>query len=292
MTHTKPLLALILTLSPLLLVAQSTQEEREVEYAQLVGRYFDYYEASKPDSAELMLRQALELMPEAEGNFLLRGNLAELVVARGDTLEAVELLSKALSSQPDIPELIERRGVLLSESGKPRTAMADFDKLVSIFPNNEIYRFRRVLANEQLGLWEAAEADLKVILARNEDAYLPRVKMAQIYEQQGRLLEAEKLLSYLIENDPAVAPAYRARARLLMRQDRKSEALDDVREVIRRSGDKVDPAEYLLRGEIWIMYGEEEEAKADFDRAMQAGATSDEVAAARTEVNQILESMR
>lgn len=292
MTHIKSILALILTLSPLLLVAQSTSEEREVKYAQLVGRYLDYYEAAKPDSAELMLRQALELMPEAEGNFLLRGNLAELVVARGDTIEAVELLSEALSSQPDIPELLERRGILLSESGRPRTALADFDKLISIFPNNEIYRFRRVLANEQLGLWEAAEADLKAILAANEDAYLPRVKMAQIYEKQGRLLEAEKLLSYLIDNDPAIAPAYRARARLLMRQDRKSEALDDVREVIRRSGDKVDPTEYLLRGEIWTMYGEEEQAKADYERAMQAGATADEVAAARTEVNQILESIR
>lgn len=263
-----------------------------MEYAQLVGRYFDYYEAAKPDSAEMMLRQALELMPEAEGNFLLRGNLAELVVARGDTLEAVELLSQALSTQPDIPELIERRGMLLSESGKPRTAIADFDKLISIFPNNEIYRFRRVLANEQLGLWEAAEADLKVILTQNEDAYLPRVKMAEIYEHQGRLLDAEKLLSYLIDNNPAMAPAYRARARLLMRQDRKSEALADVREVIRRSGDKVDPKEYLLRAEIWIMYGEEEEAEADLGRAREAGATEEEIAAARSEVKHILENIR
>lgn len=263
-----------------------------MKYAQLVGRYFDYYEAAKPDSAEMMLRQALELMPEAEGNFLLQGNLAELVVARGDTLEAVELLSQALSAQPDIPELIERRGVLLSGMGKHRSALADFDKLISIFPNNEIYRFRRVLANEQLGLWEAAESDLKVILTQNEDAYLPRVKMAEIYEHQGRLLDAEKLLSYLIETEPAMAPAYRARARLLMRQDRKSEALADVREVIRRSGERIDKEEYLLRAEIWIMYGEEEEAQADLERALQAGATNEEIADARNEVKQIVENIR
>lgn len=288
---TRPLVALIIALTPLLLASAQSDEERETAYAGCVERYFDYYEAGRPDSAELMLRQALELMPEAEGNFLLLGNLAELVVARGDSTEAVDLLSQAVSRQPAIPELRERRADLLIGIGRVETALADYDELVSKFPNSEIYRYKRVLAYEEMGLWSAAEGDLRKILAHNADAYLPRVKMAEVYERQGRPIEAEKLLSYLIEQQPAMAPAYRARARLLMRQGRKSDALADVREVIRRSGDRVEPEEYLLRAEIWLLYGEEKEAEDDLRRATEAGATPAEVAQAREEVRQIKHSL-
>lgn len=288
---TRPLVALIIALAPLLLASAQSDKERETAYADCVERYFDYYEAGRPDSAELMLRQALELSPEAEGNFLLLGNLAELVVARGDSTEAVDLLSQAVSRQPAIPELRERRADLLIGIGRVETALADYDELVSKFPNSEIYRYKRVLAYEQMGLWSAAEGDLRKILAHNADAYLPRVKMAEVYERQGRPMEAEKLLSYLIEQQPAMAPAYRARARLLMRQGRKSDALADVREVIRRSGDRVEPEEYLLRAEIWLLYGEEKEAEEDLRRATETGATPAEVAQAREEVRQIKHSL-
>ncbi len=288
---TRSLVALIIALAPLLLASAQTDKEREVAYAGCVERYFDHYEAGRPDSAEMMLRQALELMPEAEGNFLLLGNLAELVVARGDSTEAVDLLSQAVSRQPAIPELRERRADLLMGIGRVETALADYDELVSKFPNSEIYRYKRVLAYEQMGLWSAAEGDLRKILAHNADAYLPRVKMAEVYERQGRPMEAEKLLSYLIEQQPAMAPAYRARARLLMRQGRKSDALADVREIIRRSGDRVDAEEYLLRAEIWLLYGEEKEAEDDLRRATEAGATPAEVAQAREEVRQIKHSL-
>ena len=284
---TRSLVALIIALTPLLLASAQSDEERETAYAGCVERYFDHYEAGRPDSAELMLRQALELMPEAEGNFLLLGNLAELVVARGDSTEAVDLLSQAVSRQPAIPELRERRADLLIGIGRVETALADYDELVSKFPNSEIYRYKRVLAYEQMGLWSAAEGDLRKILAHNADAYLPRVKMAEVYEKQGRPMEAEKLLSYLIEQQPAMPPAYRARARLLMRQGRKSDALADVREIIRRSGDRVEPEEYLLRAEVWMLYGEEKEAEDDLRRATEAGATPAEVAQAREEVYQI-----
>lgn len=288
---TRPLVALIIALTPLLLASAQSDKEREATYAGCVERYFDYYEAGRPDSAELMLRQALELNPEAEGNFLLLGNLAELVVARGDSTEAVDLLSQAVSRQPAIPELRERRADLLIGIGRVETALADYDELVSKFPNSEIYRYKRVLAYEQMGLWSAAEGDLRKILAHNADAYLPRVKMAEVYERQGRPMEAEKLLSYLIEQQPAMAPAYRARARLLMRQGRKSDALADVREIIRRSGDRVDAEEYLLRAEIWMLYGEEKEAEEDLRRATKAGATPAMVAQAREEVRQIKQSL-
>lgn len=288
---TRPLVALIIALTPLLLASAQSDEERETAYAGCVERYFDYYEAERPDSAELMLRQALKLMPEAKGNFLLLGNLAELVVARGDSTEAVDLLSQAVNRQPAIPELRERRADLLMGIGRVETALADYDELVSKFPNSEIYRYKRVLAYEQMGLWSAAEGDLRKILAHNADAYLPRVKMAEVYEKQGRLMETEKLLSYLIEQQPAMAPAYRARARLLMRQGRKSDALADVREIIRRSGDRVDAEEYLLRAEVWMLYGEEKEAEEDLRRATEAGATPAMVAQAREEVRQIKHSL-
>ena len=52
---TRPLVALIIALAPLLLASAQSDKERETAYADCVERYFDYYEAGRPDSAELML---------------------------------------------------------------------------------------------------------------------------------------------------------------------------------------------------------------------------------------------
>lgn len=235
-------------------------------YSLLVEEYFSYFERNQMDSAELVLRQAIELMPDADSNFLLQGNLAELVLARKDTIQAISLLSSALGAQPEMHRLRERRAQLLAEMGRNNEALGDLDYIVKQQPDLEVPRYRRVLLYMNMGLWDGAKGDLEAIIRTNDNAYLPRVTLAKVERMRGDERAAERLLSHLIEKFPDTPVAYRERARLYIQQDRKAEALKDIRTVI-HNGKEVTDEDYQIRGDIWVMYGDQAQAKKDYDTA-------------------------
>lgn len=258
------------------------QDSIPKEYQTLVQRYYEYYEAAKPDSAELTLRQALAQFPEEPTNFILRGNLAELLLARQDTTSALAELSEAIRQQPQVTQLRSRRAAVYEELGKYNEALLDLDELIRQQPTWEIPLFNRARVRSTLGLYEGAIVDLEKIMSINPDAYLPRIALAEAYQKAERALEAEKLLSQLIERYPKIPNAYRAMGWLLLRQNRKSEALDKVRHVMNELKD-VDKDNYLLRGTIWRSYGEPKESEKDYAEALRLGATEVEIEHAKHE---------
>lgn len=261
----RKLLIYILCLLPISYIGLA-QDSKEEKYSELVNRYFNYFEQEMPDSAEVVLRKAIDLMPEAEGNFLLRGNLAELMVARADTLGAIEQLSLALGQQPSVVQLRSRRAELLEQQNKLNDALLDLDILVEQKPTWEIPLYNRARVKRKLGLLDGAQIDLERIIKMNNEAYLPRIALAQVHELQGEQMEAERILTYLIDKYSKTPNAYRERARLYMRQGRKSDALKDIRYIFNDL--KIETAEdYRIRGEIWMLYGEKEQAKKDIKMA-------------------------
>lgn len=261
----RKLLIYILCLLPISYIGLA-QDSKEEKYSELVNRYFNYFEQEMPDSAEVVLRKAIDLMPEAEGNFLLRGNLAELMVARADTLGAIEQLSLALGQQPSVVQLRSRRAELLEQQNKLNDALLDLDILVEQKPTWEIPLYNRARVKRKMGLLDGAQIDLERIIKMNNEAYLPRIALAQVHELQGEQMEAERILTYLIDKYSKTPNAYRERARLYMRQGRKSDALKDIRYIFNDL--KIETAEdYRIRGEIWMLYGEKEQAKKDIKMA-------------------------
>lgn len=243
------------------------QSDKEGKYEDLVTKYFEYYEQQKPDSAEIMLHQALALMPDADSNFMLRGNLAELMVARADTVGAISQLSLAIGQQPDIANLRSRRAQLLEDSGKLNDALLDLDYLVQQDENKEIPRYNRARVRMKLGLLEGSKSDLEKIIEHNNEAYLPRIALAKVLYKEGDMMASEKVLTYLIETYPKVPNAYRERARLRMKQDRKALALEDIRYIFNELK-TITPEDYRIRGDIWMLYGEKDQAEKDFERAI------------------------
>lgn len=264
---------LIMICSSFVLQAQETIPQ---EYQALVQRYFDYYEASKPDSAELVLRQALAQFPGEPTNFVLKGNLAELLFARRDTTSALAELSDAISMQPQVTQLRSRRAEVYEQRRMYNEALIDLDELIRQQPTWEIPLFNRARVRSLLGLYEGAIVDLEQIMTINPEAYLPRIALAEAYERVGRALDAEKLLSKLIESFPKIPNAYRSMGWLLLRQDRKSEALDKVRHVINELKD-ISKDNHLLRGTIWLSYGETKESDKDYTEAQRLGATKEDI---------------
>lgn len=266
----------LLALACSYLGAVAQQPTKGDSYEALVMRYYDYYEAQKPDSAELVLREALTRYPDKESNFVLHGNLAELLVARQDTLAAISELTEALRLQPEVTQLRSRRAELYEGVARYQDALLDLDQLIQQKPEWEIPLYNRARVRSELGLHNGAIHDLEQILKLNPEAYLPRIALAKEYQLSGDPLSAEKLLTHLIDKFPKIPNAYRALGWMLLEQDRKAEALDRVRHVIQEL--KVPTKEdYLLRGAIWSKYGEEKEAEADFERAKALGATDDEI---------------
>ncbi|MDD7437778.1 MAG: tetratricopeptide repeat protein [Bacteroidales bacterium] len=264
---------LLLICSQFGLQAQQTISQ---EYQALVQRYYDYYEAEQPDSAELVLRETLERFPNEPINYVLRGNLAELLLARQDTTSALAELSDAIREQPQVTQLRSRRAEVYEERGMYNEALIDLDELIRQQPTWEIPLYNRARVRSLLGLYEGAIADLELIMTINPEAYLPRVALAEAYEKAGRALDAEKLLSKLIEGFPKIPNAYRAMGWLLLRLDRKSEALEKVRYPINELKD-TNKENYLLRGTIWLSYGELKESDKDYAEALRLGATKEEI---------------
>lgn len=265
------------------LYLQATEPPKPT-YEQLIQSYLQYFEQNLPDSAELVLVEALRLYPQHEGNFILRGNLAELQVARGDTVAALQELSKAIGEQPEVTQLRSRRAELYEERREWTQALVDLDELIRQQPTWEIPLYNRARVRYKLHLYGGAKADLEEIMKLNPTAYLPRIALAKVLEADEETLEAEKLLTHLVDKYPKVPNAYRVLARLLLRQNRKSEALDKVRYVINEL--KVAEAEdYLLRGSIWYRYGEKEQAELDYQKAKKMGATEHRIKEERNEWN-------
>lgn len=264
---------LLLICSQFGLQAQQTISQ---EYQALVQRYYDYYEAEQPDSAELVLRETLERFPNEPINYVLRGNLSELLLARQDTTSALAELSDAIREQPQVTQLRSRRAEVYEERGMYNEALIDLDELIRQQPTWEIPLYNRARVRSLLRLYEGAIADLELIMTINPEAYLPRVALAEAYEKTGRALDAEKLLSKLIEGFPKIPNAYRAMGWLLLRLDRKSEALEKVRYPINELKD-ANKENYLLRGTIWLSYGELKESDKDYAEALRLGATKEEI---------------
>ncbi|SJZ49106.1 Predicted O-linked N-acetylglucosamine transferase, SPINDLY family [Porphyromonas cangingivalis] len=258
----------------------SAQEAKETEYEVEVVRGYEALDKEQVDSAFVYFSRALALMPKAPTNYMLRSNLAEIHLARRDTTLALKEMHEAISLQPDLIALRERRAEILGKLGRYDEALFDYDRIVEINPKRELSLFNRALLKTDMKLYDAAIKDLETIIEANEKAYLPRIALASAELKKGNPEKAERIYHFLISSFPKIPVAYRERARLYIAQDRKALALKDVREVMKYP-ERVTYEDYLLRGRIWTMYGEGKEARLDFDKARQMGASEEEVRQAR-----------
>ena len=240
-------------------------------YEESIHRYYEMAEKGQPDSALYYLNRALEILPDAETNYLLHGLKSEHFLAKGDTATALHELSVAISLKPTELALLEKRGEVLTLSGRYTEALHDYDAILRISPDRESARYNRALVKQALNLLEGAERDLEKIILNNPKAYLPRLTLAGVYlSMEDSADKAEKIYNYLIATYPDIPEAYRHRAQLYLNQDRKALATKDVSKIF-ELGKDITYRDYLLRGAIRLKYGDEKEALRDFRMAQSMG---------------------
>lgn len=257
------------------------QERRDsLLYERLIVQGYEALEADRPDSAALYFEQALEAYPKAATNYMLYSNLAEIHLAAADTTLALKEMHEAIRRQPELIALRERRAEILGKLGRYEEALWDYDRIVEINPQRELSLFNRALLKTEMKLYDAAAKDLETIIAANDKAYLPRIALASTEILKGKAEQAERIYNFLISSFPKIPVAYRERAKLYISQNRKALAMKDVREVMKHP-ERVTYEDYLLRAQIWLLYGESKEARRDFEKAQQMGASDTEIQTAR-----------
>lgn len=100
-------------------------------------------------------------------------------LARSSIVLAVALAApRAFAGEAEETEALLARGVELREQGKDDEALAHFKRALARSPSSARARAQVALAEQALGMWVAAEADLEGALASKDDAWIAKNRAA------------------------------------------------------------------------------------------------------------------
>lgn len=146
---------------------QMTNEEIAEVVAQAIDKAFDYYHKGDHPNAEALFRQILNVNPDHSGALQMLGLIESRKPGAGESLQH---LFRALSLEPDSPDVHNNMGLVYAWSDAKDTGKAE-------------YHFRRAIE-------------------LNPDALHFRGNLAILYRGAGRYDEAEKCLTEALEKDP------------------------------------------------------------------------------------------
>ena len=139
-------------------------------------------EANRQDSAAIaLLDAAIAKGPTAQA-FALR---CQIRVRLHDTAKAVDDCTQALKLDPAFAPAYENRGDAYYNDGDLKSALADYDRAVSLAPGAATY-WRRCDARRRLNDWTGAQADCEKAAAAAPSSPLIRLSLArlEIHAQQ------------------------------------------------------------------------------------------------------------
>ncbi len=191
---------------------------------------------------------------------------------------------KAVELAPSDPDLLYERATAEQETGQPKLALADLDKVISLRPSNTAALLARGdvrLANKNL---EGARQDFDQAIKGDEGL---RLQVAQTYSRHDLFAEAISEFNKVIAtpaksslptpglgyvsrrpDDPHLSDAFlgRCHARALSGQDLKA-ALDDCNRGIRLTPGATDAI--VDRAYVQLRLGQSDQALSDFAEALR-----------------------
>jgi predicted Zn-dependent protease len=177
--------------------------------------------AGDPAAAAATLEEALATGASDD----LRLELADLLVADGRELgRAAALLAEVRDRERDVRfDLVSAR--LAELSGDDGAAAAAYARALLVEDDPDV-RLRRALALDRLGLSAEARAELEAVRAARPGDVLARTQLAERYEADGRLADAERELVAAAEAAPDRAGTWKRLARFYARVRKPRAARD------------------------------------------------------------------
>lgn len=140
-----------------------------------------YYSLQEFALASADLRNALAIKYSPDVAFLLAASEYNL----GNNAEAINLLSKMISSGQATIQVFALRGMAFQNAGDFDASIADFDKELALDPNSLVALNNRAAAHTKKGDYEAAIKDIDSILAINPKMTAALMNRCQLFARQG-----------------------------------------------------------------------------------------------------------
>jgi tetratricopeptide (TPR) repeat protein len=185
-----------------------------------------------------IFQQIEPMLLSCPGRLSIARDMIFLLARRFGVVAAEEAALRWKAKRPDDPDVIEAAADLLLEYGHGRSdairALAMLEPAVQHFPYHAGLRFS--LANALRGLGRLAEAEetFREIIRRHPDNIAVNIQLAWVHERHGNGEEALRLLQSAGDRDPLNAEFWDARARILIRTGRFSEARAAIQQGLQR----------------------------------------------------------
>jgi tetratricopeptide (TPR) repeat protein len=223
--------------------------------------------SSEPESARQARRWYEAALEHAPGDWRLRHRYGNLLLAAGETQQAVAQMRIALRAYPQNLPLLVDLGVAESMNGDDQEAVALFEKALEIYPEHLVAHSNLVTALAREGrIYEAKEHLHRAIEIdpEHDDAY---INLGVALDERGDTKGAIAYFRKAIEIDPANAMAHYDLGIALARQGRVTEAISSLRRALDNSPDL--EAAHVNLGIALAGRGEIQEAMAHFRRALE-----------------------
>lgn len=179
--------------------------------------------------------------------------------------QAVPILEQVLKQEPTTPMAslqLGRAYVALKEYQK---AIAPLRNVVEERPDNAFARYELGCALVKTGHWDEAAAQFEAAVSQVNSSAMMHFYLALVYQRTSRVPEAEQQFQSALHFDPNNFPANLLLGRLLIVQQRASEALPYLRKAAKLRPDSIDAHGFL--SDAYRELGQEANARRELAEA-------------------------
>jgi tetratricopeptide (TPR) repeat protein len=195
----------------------------------------------------------------------------DLLVTRGQILvmqsnfkAAAEEMTQALAIDPSSLPILELRAALYEQLGEKAKALADVEKILEIKPGQpNVIRMRAILL-ANLGKYDAAIGALQDLHKANPQDSLTMLQLGMVYTSMKHYDKAIEIYGTILADHPDDVDAMRGRADALLNSGRRSNAVSDYEQALKRQPHDVG----ILNNFAWVLATAPEDKLRDGHRAL------------------------
>lgn len=232
------------------------------QYRETLTHAFNLLRADSIDRAGEEFRRALDLSPDAPGNYVVRRELGKVYMAQGHYPEAVAEFDRVLQRQPSDEDTRLQRATCHIELQHARQALEDCRTLFQQAHDTTMavrILFLQSAAHRQLRQYPQVSEDLMNILRMFPANTAAQLLYAVNLADMGQPQESLNRLNLYVSAHPQDVEGLTARSRLLLRQHQPILACEDIDQAIVLS--PLSPELHLLQAEILDEMGKKDLAR-------------------------------
>lgn len=248
-------------------MTETTEKLDEQQLRTLLQQALSLLNREDPASAEAILAQILESVPEEPDALQLLGLLRRM---QGQNAQAETLYRRSLAAKPNQPQVHNNLGSVLRAMDRPREAATAFREAVTLKSNYAEAHLNLGLALSDLEDFAGAEKSYRQALHLQPNFLMAKQSLVAVLTSQGRPKEGEKLarqtLAHMAQNPRQAAALEHNLAMALSAQHKSEEALEHLATAQAHVPEM--PRADSNRGNILQQLGRMEEAVQAYERAL------------------------